>query len=84
MLTICVRFPVVEKVVMKAVLAVLVLCALTSIGWAQDNQPASAFPFMVPRAKPNRPLSEALARNYDAYEAIRPEQNELYLSLIHI
>ncbi|WP_366184040.1 family 43 glycosylhydrolase [Flavobacterium ovatum] len=36
------------------------------------------FPYFIPKEKPNRPLSAAVARNYDAYEAIRPEQNELY------
>ncbi|MGC6432016.1 MAG: glycoside hydrolase family 117 protein [Jejuia sp.] len=36
------------------------------------------FPFFIPSEKPNRPLSKAVERNYDAYEAIRPEQTELY------
>lgn len=36
------------------------------------------FPFFMPGVKPDRPLSEAVARNYDGYESIRPEQNELY------
>ena len=37
-----------------------------------------AFPFDVPDTKPDRPLSAALARNYDAYLATRQENNELY------
>ena len=36
------------------------------------------FPFFVPAKKPDRPLSAAVERNYDAYKSIRPEQNELY------
>lgn len=36
------------------------------------------FPFFMPEEKPNRPLSAAVERNYDAYLSIRPEQNELY------
>jgi len=36
------------------------------------------FPFFIPAEKPNRPLSAAVERNYDAYESIRPEQTELY------
>ena len=36
------------------------------------------FPFFIPKEKPNRLLSAAVARNYDAYSSIRPEQNELY------
>ncbi|WP_111708196.1 glycoside hydrolase family 117 protein [Lutibacter citreus] len=36
------------------------------------------FPFFIPKEKPNRPLSAAVERNYDAYSSIRPEQNELY------
>ncbi|MEM9929420.1 MAG: family 43 glycosylhydrolase [Bacteroidota bacterium] len=40
--------------------------------------PDSAFPFILPKEKPNRPLSKAMARNYDAYPAPRPQHNELY------
>ncbi|MFY0625006.1 MAG: family 43 glycosylhydrolase [Reichenbachiella sp.] len=36
------------------------------------------FPFLIPSEKPNRPLSAAVERNYDAYENIRLEQSELY------
>ena len=36
------------------------------------------FPFFAPTEKPNRPLSAAVERNYDAYEHLRPEQSELY------
>ena len=33
---------------------------------------------MLPKEKPDRPLSAALKRNYSAYPAPRPEHNELY------
>ena len=36
------------------------------------------FPYLMPPEKPDRPLSAAVERNYDAYPSIRPEQNELY------
>lgn len=44
----------------------------------QEEKTAEEFPFFIPAEKPNRPLSAAVARNYDAYSTIRPEQNELY------
>ena len=37
-----------------------------------------AFPYDMPKEKPERPLSAAMERNYDAYMGIRPETNELY------
>ena len=36
------------------------------------------FPFNLPKEKPDRKLSAALERNYTAYMAPRPEDNELY------
>lgn len=48
---------------------------------AQKNDKKSDdknFPFIIPEEKPNRPLSAAMQRNYDAYETIRPEESELY------
>ncbi|MEM8900504.1 MAG: glycoside hydrolase [Bacteroidota bacterium] len=41
------------------------------------SSPNEAFPFVLPKEKPDRPLSAALARNY-TYPAARPEDNELY------
>lgn len=38
----------------------------------------TAFPYDMPKEKPERPLSAAMERNYDAYMGIRPETNELY------
>ncbi len=61
-----------------ALLIFSAIFALTSTSWAQQDQPATAFPFVMPDEKPDRPLSEAVARNYDGYDFIRPEQNELY------
>ncbi|MEM8966744.1 MAG: glycoside hydrolase [Bacteroidota bacterium] len=36
------------------------------------------FPFNLPKEKPDRALSVAMARNYNNYLAPRPEHNELY------
>lgn len=36
------------------------------------------FPFVLPKEKPDRPLSLAMERNYTRYLAPRPEDNELY------
>jgi len=51
---------------------------LLSCQQKQETLKQGAFPFLVPEQKPDRPLSAALERNYDAYLSIRPEQNELY------
>ena len=51
-----------------------VFLLLVSTARAQDN----GFPFMLPKEKPNRKLSAAMERNYIAYMAPRPEDNELY------
>ena len=42
--------------------------------WAQE----SGFPFILPTDKPSRTMSSALERNYSAYMAPRPEDNELF------
>ena len=44
----------------------------------QLNATKEGFPFMLPKEKPNRKMSKAMERNYDAYMAPRPEDNELY------
>lgn len=41
-------------------------------------QKQEGFPFVLPKEKPNRPLSAAMERLYDNYMAPRPEANELY------
>ena len=38
----------------------------------------TTFPFVLPKGRPARELSLALKRNYSAYMAPRPEDNELY------
>ncbi|MEL6653036.1 MAG: glycoside hydrolase [Bacteroidota bacterium] len=54
------------------------------LGLACQTPSASAppttkgFPFVLPKEKPNRPLSAALERAYTQYRAPRPEDNELY------
>lgn len=42
------------------------------------NTEQTGFPFVLPKEKPNRTLSTAMERNYTAYPAPRPEDNELY------
>ncbi|MEM9337906.1 MAG: family 43 glycosylhydrolase [Bacteroidota bacterium] len=57
------------------------LCVLLIVGCQSksvEREPDGDFPFLIPAEKPNRPLSAAVERNYDAYESIRPEQSELY------
>ncbi|MEL6846596.1 MAG: glycoside hydrolase, partial [Bacteroidota bacterium] len=54
------------------------------LGLACQTPSASAppttkgFPFVLPKEKPNRPLSASLERAYTQYRAPRPEDNELY------
>ncbi|WP_442512164.1 glycoside hydrolase family 117 protein [Novipirellula sp. SH528] len=56
------------------VLALLVVCFWSPPAVAQQ----SGFPFVLPKQKPDRQLSAAMQRNYVAYPAPRPEDNELY------
>ena len=60
---------------MKISILTLILVFIACIGQAQETK---GFPFILPKEKPNRPLSAAMERNYDAYMAPRPEHNELY------
>lgn len=39
---------------------------------------ASPFPFVLPKQKPDQPLSAAMKRNYDGFMAPRPEDNPLF------
>ncbi len=57
----------------KSKLLVLVFLVFNGLSWAQDG-----FPFTLPKEKPNRKMSTAMERNYDAYPAPRPEDNELF------
>lgn len=38
----------------------------------------NGFPFQLPKQKPDKKMSTAMERNYNNYEAPRPEDNELY------
>lgn len=54
---------------------ILGLSLYSGIGVAAEENP---FPFDLPEEKPAGPLSAAVQRNYDAYPAARPEDNELF------
>ncbi len=41
-------------------------------------EPQGSFPFVLPKEKPDMPLSAAMERLYTKYPAPRPEHNELY------
>ena len=56
----------------------LSLCAAFVFSLLSAFADEGAFPFMLPDEKPDRALSAAMERNYDAYLAPRPENNELY------
>jgi len=60
---------------MKISIFTLILFLTVSISQAQNTK---GFPFILPKEKPNREMSAAMERNYDAYMAPRPEDNELY------
>ncbi|MBK1875790.1 glycoside hydrolase family 117 protein [Pelagicoccus mobilis] len=47
-------------------------------GCQKEAANEDGFPFVLPAEKPERQLSEALHRNYDNFEAARPEDNEFY------
>lgn len=59
---------------------ILIFILVFVAGCEQDKsvQDNGAFPFHMPKEKPDRPLSAAMERNYDAYMGTRPETNELY------
>ena len=60
--------------------ASLSLCACQQ---QQASEPTETeeFPFLVPAEKPNRPLSAAVKRNYEAYEALTTRANRAVLSV---
>lgn len=58
----------------KCLIIALVLLSQT----ASAEEASTGFPFVLPKEKPDRPLSAAMERNYTAYSAPRPEHNELY------
>ncbi|QXD25165.1 hypothetical protein F7C95_04490 [Opitutia bacterium ISCC 51] len=56
----------------------LFICLLALGPWISLRSAGPAFPQNMPNTKPDHPLSAAMERNYDAYLAPRPEDNELY------
>ncbi|MEM9830449.1 MAG: glycoside hydrolase [Bacteroidota bacterium] len=56
----------------------LISCTSNSQPTNETKVETEGFPFILPKEKPNRPLSKAMERNYTAYPAPRPEHNELY------
>jgi hypothetical protein len=58
--------------------AILSACSFVLLLSITAGAQEKGFPFVLPREKPNRPLSSAMERNYTAYPAPRPEHNELY------
>lgn len=59
--------------ILKYLVFILCLLPTESKTYAQK-----AFPYILPKEKPNRPLSTALNRLYTNYPAPKPEDNELY------
>ncbi len=53
-------------------------CITADNGNDSTGERPKGFPFKLPKEKPDRKLSAAMERNYDAYSAPRPEDNELY------
>ena len=56
----------------------LVLVSLLSSLIGSAIEALGSFPQRLPREKPSRSMSTAMERNYDAYLAPRPEDNELF------
>ncbi|MEX0289209.1 MAG: glycoside hydrolase family 117 protein, partial [Flavobacteriaceae bacterium] len=44
----------------------------------KESQEEGGFPFILPKEKPERPMSAAMERIYTDYLAARPEENELF------
>ncbi|QDV65982.1 glycoside hydrolase family 117 protein [Crateriforma conspicua] len=51
---------------------------LAAAGGQIHADPPAGFPYQFPDQKPDLPLSAAMERNYTAYPAPRPENNELF------
>lgn len=60
------------------ILVLIVMTCMLSCQQKQADSQQGDFPFLVPKEKPDRQLSAAVKRNYEAYESLRPEQSELY------
>lgn len=71
------RFSDMKATSILLLLVLLLAATLLSAPGASAGEPA-AFPYGLPKQKPDRPLSEAMERLYTAYPAVRPEENELF------
>ena len=65
------------KIILPALITVFFIL-FSEFSFSQNTEKTTGFPFILPKEKPNRPLSQASKRNYDAYMAPRPSENELY------
>ena len=68
----------IDRILMDSPLYCLLLCMMLLSCQQKQESTQEGFPFLVPAEKPDRPLSVAVERNYDAYLSFRPETNELY------
>lgn len=59
-------------------LLTLAVCLSSPLSVAVESKSSGAFPYDLPKEKPDRLLSKAVERNYDNYMAPRQEDNELY------
>ena len=59
-------------------LIILISCSSNIEKKLDEKKTEKGFPFMLPDKKPNRLLSAAMERLYDAYPAPKPEDNELF------
>ncbi|MEM9848217.1 MAG: glycoside hydrolase [Bacteroidota bacterium] len=60
------------------ILMLAIACQTKPTTEVEAEAPTKGFPFVLPKEKPDQPLSAAMQRNYDNYLAPRPEDNELY------
>jgi hypothetical protein len=72
-----------QDIKMKSLTSIFLLAVLATVQVGAADEPLSepqpdGFPFVLPKHKPDRALSAAMERNYTAYSAPRPEDNELY------
>ncbi|WP_345189807.1 glycoside hydrolase family 117 protein [Algibacter agarivorans] len=63
---------------MKTLNSLFLLPILVGFLLISCKSQSQTFPFILPKEKPNQPLSTSMQRNYDNYMAPRPEDNELY------
>ncbi|WP_010520294.1 glycoside hydrolase family 117 protein [Aquimarina agarivorans] len=62
-----------------SIYSLLFLCCFQYKIYAQEVKgTTTSFPFILPKEKPNRPLSASMERNYDMYGAPRPEHNDFF------